>query len=364
MDGFDDAIELGDAAWSQPWGAVRPGYLDACTMGIPTLATREAMAGALAEWAAGEASAAGYGEAVERARASYGRIVGVPRSEIAIGATTSELVGLVAASLPDGAEVLCVDGDFSSIVYPFLQHERRGVRVRHVPLEALPDAITPGTALVSFSLVQSADGRLAEAAAIADAAHDAGATTLCDVTQAAGIRPVDAAEWDLTVCHAYKWLCAPRGAAFLTAAPEAAERIVPLNAGWYAGEDVWASTYGPAMTLAASSRRFDTSPAWLSWVGAAAALEHLETIDPAAAWARATGLADALLARLGLAPRGQAIIALDDPDGSRAAALAEHGVRFARRAGRVRLGFHVWNTAEDVELVAGAFSEAGHLVAA
>jgi len=361
MNGFDGVIDLGETVWSQPWGEVRPGYLDAATMGVPMRATREAMRLAVEAWADGEASAAGYGTAVERARAAYARLVGVPRSEVAIGATTSELVGLVAASLPDGSEVLCVEGDFSSVVYPFLQHGHRGVRVRHVPLEALAGSISRGTALVAFSLIQSADGRVADRVAIAEAAHAAGALTLCDTTQATGIHPVDAAEWDLTVCHAYKWLCAPRGAAFLTASPEAAERILPLSAGWYAGEDIWGSTYGPGMALAGSARRFDTSPAWLSWVGAAEALEHFETIDPAAAWSRATGLADDLLFRLDLPPRGQAIIALDDPHEERARVLDAAGIRFARRAGRVRLAFHVWNTRRDLDRVGDAFETAGCL---
>lgn len=356
---FDDAVAVDDLAWSQAWGEdVRPGYLDACTMGMPTLATTAAMQEAVNAWARGEASASGYGEAVERARTAYAQIVGAPLGEVAIGATTSEFAGLIASSLPAGAEVLCVDGDFSSIVHPFLQHGHRGVSVRHVPLEALADSIDERTALVSFSLVQSADGRLADVAAILEAAHRLGALTLCDTTQAAGIHPVDAAMFDFTICHSYKWLCAPRGAAFLTVSADAAAGIVPLAAGWYAGEDVWASTYGPGMALAASARRFDTSPAWLTWVGAASALEHFATVDAEAAWARATALADGLLGRLGLDSREQAIIALDDPDGSRAEALDSAGVRFARRAGRVRLGFHVWNTEADLELVVGALEAA------
>ncbi len=360
---FDDIVAVDDLAWRQAWGTVRHGYLDAGTMGIPTLATQAAMRAAMNEWAAGEARAAAYGGSVERARAAYARIVGVPRSEVAIGATTSELVALVAAALPDGAEVLCVEGDFSSIVFPFLQHAHRGVTVRHVPLEALAESVTEATALVSCSLVQSADGRVADAAAILEAARRVGARVLCDTTQAAGVHPVDAAEFDFTVCHTYKWLCAPRGAAFLTASEAAAAPLVPLAAGWYAGEDVWASTYGPGMALASSARRFDTSPAWLSWVGAAVALEHFATLDMAAAWQRATGVADALLAALGLAPRGQAIIALDDPDGARGRALEAAGVRFANRAGRVRLGLHVWAGLDDVATVVAAFETAGCLKA-
>jgi len=362
-DPFDDIVAIDDAAWAQAWGDVRPGYLDAAAMGLPTIATQEAMRSALNEWSAGEASAAAYGASVERARAAYARIVGVARSEVAIGATTSELVAIVASGVPDGAEVLCVEGDFSSIVFPFLAQAHRGVVVRHVPLEALAESIGEATALVSFSLIQSADGRVADVPAILEAAGRHGTRTLCDTTQAAGVHPVDASAFDFTVCHAYKWLCAPRGAAFLTAGSEAADGLVPLAAGWYAGEDVWGSTYGPGMALAATARRFDTSPAWLSWIGAAVALEHFATVDASAAWARATGTADSLLAALGLPERGQAIVALDDPAGERGAALQAAAVRFSRRAGRVRLGFHVWAGANDVARVVEAFEAAGCLKA-
>ncbi|MBO9577707.1 MAG: aminotransferase class V-fold PLP-dependent enzyme [Microbacteriaceae bacterium] len=341
------------------WGSVRPGYLDAATMGIPTLATVEAMRAATEEWAAGEAVAAGYGVHVDRARSAFARLVGAPVEHVAIGATVAEHVGLVAAALPDGADVVTVDGDFSSVVYPFLQHAHRGVTVRHVPLEGLAESIRPGTALVAFSLIQSADGRVADLEAIAAAAAGVGARTLCDATQAVGLHPVDAARWDYTVCHSYKWLCAPRGASFLVAAPDAADRLVALHACWYGGEEIWASTYGPSMRLADTTRRLDTSPAWLSWVGAAEAIEHFAERGAGDTWARSVALADALLSRAGLPPRGQAFFALDDPSGALAGALREAGIRFAQRAGRVRLGFHVWNTDEDLELAAAAFAAAG-----
>lgn len=361
MQALIDPVATAPVPFAAAWGRLRPGYLDAATMGLPTEATAGALADAVRQWSLGEADASGYGDRVEAARASYARLTGVDVDRVGIGATTSELVGPIAASLEPGDEVVVVEGDFTSIIYPFLQHVDRGVVVRHVPLEALADALDERTALVSFSDVQSADGRVADADALLEAAARVGALTLCDATQSAGIRPFDASRFDLTVCHAYKWLCAPRGAAFLTATPAAAERIRPLNAGWYAGEDVWSSVYGPEMALARSARRFDTSPAWLSWVGAAEALAHVESIDLTAAWGHATGLADALLERLGRAPRGQAIVVLEDDDGAVAAALRSAGVRFSCRAGRLRFGFHLWNTVEDVDLVVRALATASML---
>ena len=64
---------------------------------------------------------------------------------------------LAAASAPAGAEVLCVDGDFSSVVGPFLA--RGDLRVRHVPLDRLADAIGPDTWLVVVLARAVRDGR-------------------------------------------------------------------------------------------------------------------------------------------------------------------------------------------------------------
>ena len=59
-------------------------------------------------------------------------------------------------------------------------------------------------------------------------------------------------------------------------APEHRDGLIPHAAGWYAGEDVPSSYYGAPLRLAADARRFDLSPAWLNWVGAAASLALLE----------------------------------------------------------------------------------------
>lgn len=328
-----------------------PGYLNAATMGLPPHASLAAIQADLARWAAGRATAGGYDDDVRRSRTAYARIVGVDVDRVAIGAQTSTLVGTVAASLPDGARVVTVADDFTSVTFPFLVHRDRGVTVRQVPLEALADAVDEGTDLVAFSLVQSADGRVADAAAVREAAGRAGAATLCDVTQAAGWYPVDAAAFDVTVCSAYKWLCCPRGTAFLTVSEQLQRRLRPVNAGWYAGETVWDSAYGPAMRLADSARRFDVSPAWVAWVGAAPALELLAEADLSEVHAEDVRLANEVREGLCLAPSDSAVVALDDADGALREALTAAGCVVAGRAGRVRFGFHVWNTEDDVERV-------------
>lgn len=324
-----------------------PGHLDAATAGVAPRRTAAALRADLERWAAGRLDVARYEEAVRTARSRFATLAGVPAGRVAIGSQVSAMAAVVAASLPDGARVVCVDGDFSSVVFPFLAQGDR-LRVVHAPADRLAEAVVPGTDLVAYALVQSATGAVLDDDAVLAAAGAAGARTLCDLTQAAGWRRVDAGRYDVSATAAYKWLCAPRGTAFLTVREEAQDALVPAQAGWYAGEDPWASCYGPGMRLAADARRFDVSPAWQAWLGAAESLDAFASADPDAVQAHAVGLADAFRAGLGLPAGGSAIVTLPDPDGGHRRALEEAGCRVAGRAGRVRLAFHVWADAEDV----------------
>jgi selenocysteine lyase/cysteine desulfurase len=334
--------------------APRRGYLNAATMGLPTTRTVEVMQEALLQWQAGEACPVAYDHAVSAARAAYARLVGVPRGHVAVGSQTSVFAGMVAASLPDGAEVVVIAEDFTSVVFPFLVQAPRGVRVRQVPREELAGAVTSGTDLVVFSLAQSACGALVDLDAVLEAARRHGAMTFCDVTQAAGWLPVDAERFDLTVCSAYKWLCQPRGTAYLTVRPEVADRLVPVDAGWYAGESVWDSVYGPEMHLAQDARRFDVSPAWLSWVGAVPAGELFDALPISQVRDHDVALADGLRDRLGLPAQQRPVVTVPDVDGRVSAALEAAGARVASRAGSVRIAFHLWNDEDDVDLAAQA----------
>jgi selenocysteine lyase/cysteine desulfurase len=327
------------------------GYLAACTVGLPPRASRAAIVADLD----GRPDPAGYTAVVERTRRSFAALVGVEARAVAIGSQVSAQVALVATALPDGAEVLCAEGDFSSVVMPFV-HAGRGIRVREVPLAELASAIRPDTALVAFSLVQSATGDVADAAAIVDAARRHDTLTLCDATQAAGWMPVTAGAFDALICHAYKWLCAPRGVSFLTLSDRLAAEMRPLHAGWYAGTDPWTSCYGGAAELASDARRFDVSPAWQAFVGAEPAIELFARADAAALHDHVTGLAADFRARMDLPEpaRPSAIVTWPDRDGGALARLTAAGIVASGRAGRARVAFHVFNDAGDVDLAIGA----------
>lgn len=328
------------------------GYLAACTLGIPATSTVDAVARDLDRWRAGRSSAADYTAVVERARGHAATLLGASADRVAVGSQGSVFVALAAASAPAGARVVVVDGDFSSVVAPFLA--RGDLDVHHVPLDRLADAVTPSTWLVAFSLVQSATGELADAASVTAAARAVGALVLVDTTQATGWMPTDQLDADVVVCHAYKWLSAPRGAAFMAVSDRALDELVPLTAGWYSGEDPWASCYGPELHLAAGARRFDVSPAWHAWVGAEVALGIAAGLDLESVRRHDVSLADAFRTRLDLPPSASAIVSWPDPEGCDLASLTAAGLTASGRAGRARVAFHLWNDDEDVDLAARA----------
>lgn len=337
-----------------------PGYLNASTLGLPPRRTADALRTAVDRWQAGHACAVEYDADVQAARGLYARLVGVPASWVAVGSQASVMVAEVAAAMPDGSLALGVEGEFTSVTGPFEAQARRGVRIEVVPLDRLAEAVLARRPqVVAFSLAQSADGRLADADAVEAAAREVGALTVCDTTQAAGWLDIDAGRWDVTVCSAYKWLCCPRGSAFLTVRPEAMAQLAGHNRGWYAGEDVWASVYGLGLRPAADARQFDISPAWLAWVGARTSLEVFLELPVAVRRRHGADLADALRSRLGEEPAGRPVVCLPDPDGSLLPRLADAGVTAVSRAGRARLAFHLWNDEDDVDRVVTALSAAG-----
>ena len=321
-------------------------YLNTASYGLPPTPAWDALQAVLEDWRGGRTTWEGWGESTESARASFARMVGVPADWIAAGANTSAMVGLAAASLPDGARVVSTDPEFTSLLWPFLV-QQRGIEVECVPVAALPDSIDERTDVVAVSVVQSSTGELADLNAVVEAAAAHDALTVVDATQACGWLPVDAPRIDLLACSAYKWLCSPRGTAFMSVRPELRDRLTPIAAGWYAGEDPHSSYYGAPLRLAQDARRFDVSPAWFPWIATAPTLELLLEIGIEVIHEHDLRLANRFRAGLGLPPSDSAIFSAELPE----AEERLHGTRVmaAARAGLLRTSWHVYNTDDDVD---------------
>ena len=335
-------ISEAKALW-QPAGL----YCNTATYGLPPQPAWEALQAALDDWHCGRTSWEHWGDATEGSRAVFARLVGVDVDRVAVGSTVSELIGSVVSALPDSARVIVPDVEFTSTLFPLLVQRRLDVRT--VATDRFVDAIDNDVDAVAFSAVQMSTGEVADIDAIVAAATAADALTICDATQGLGWLPLDAGRFDAVACTAYKWLMSPRGSAFITVSDRLLDGVVPHSAGWYAGEDVHASYFGPPLRLASTARRLDVSPAWFSWVGTLPALELIERLGVAQIHGHDLALANRFRAGVGLEPGHSAIVTADLPGADER--LARAGVIAAVRGGRLRTSWHVYNDERDVDRV-------------
>ena len=327
-----------------------PGYLNTGSIGLPPPATVEALQAVVADWQDGRVTADRFDDDVAGSRAAFAAMVDAPVDTVAIGPQVSALIALAATLAEPGDRVVLPEGEFTSVFFPFLA--RGDLDVQTVPLADFAASITADTDIALFSVVQSATGEVADLDAIRDAASATGTLTVADATQAVGWLPFRASDFDVTATGAYKWMLCPRGSAFLTVRPDLWDRVRPLYAGWYSGEDPWESIYDLPFRVASNARRFDLSPAWFTWVGTRRSLEFLNEIGIEAIHEHDVALANAARTGLGMAPSDSSMITLELPDGFDPSRL-DHLVT-ANRAGRLRVGFHLYNSMDDVEALLDA----------
>ncbi len=329
-------------------------YLDAATYGLPPRPTVDALERALRRWQSGEADwVAEWDRRGDVCRSRFATLIGGRPEEIALIPSASVGVGMVASALPEGANVIVPDDEFTSVLFPLLVAEQeRSIRLRRVPFSEIAAAIGPDTHLAAFSSTRSQDGESAAMDDILVAAERHGTRLLVDATHSAPFLPV--APWlagiDYLVCHGYKHLLCPRGVGFFHVREDRWRSLPPWFANWRSGAPVYTRNYGGTLAdLAGDARRFDVSLAWHAWAGAEPSLDLLVEWQADGMQEHVRGLARRLAAGLGLPAPSASIVSLRVHDAEAAeTALAAMGVRCAARGGNVRLSPHVYNTDEDI----------------
>ncbi len=274
------------------------------------------MQAALDEWRHGRSGSTAGTDSVGRARASSARLHGVPRADVAIGPQVSMFVGSSPRRCRP-ARAWCAAEDFTSLLFPLLAQEARGVTVGSCRSTGSPTRSTPDRA-----------GRVQRGPVLATARSPTstrspppprhhGARTFVDATQACGWLPFDAVALRLPGLRAATSGCSsPRGTAFFDVARRRRSRCAAAAAGWYAARRRrWRTSTARRCAWRPTRAAFDISPAWLSWVGAGAgaraARAGRDRGDPphdvalAAASARASAWSRRLGDRLARPPRGR-----------------------------------------------------------
>lgn len=300
------------------------------------------------DWRSGAVPLTHWLAATDEARRLFAELLRLDVAQVATGTSVAQLVGLLAASLPADALVLSSDDEFASLLHPFLAQADRGVRVETVPRGQLPAAAAERGDVVAFSLVNADDGTVVDHDALVDAARSRSALTIVDAAQAAGWLQFDCARFDVVVVPAFKWLCSPRGTAFMVVQPEHLEWLRPVAAGW------WPSLaenrfFGGPLRLPPTAKRLDSTPAWTAWPGTAAALRVLTGFGIEAIGSHALRLAARLREGLALPPERSAIVVT--PDRGAAGLLADAGIVAASTPKGTRLSVHLYNDEDDVDAV-------------
>lgn len=335
-------------------------YLDSATYGLPPRATVETLQRAILAWQAGTGDwVSDWDEPSDEAPRAFAALIGAAPDTIASIPAASIGTGLVAGALGPGDEVVVPADEFTSTMFPLLVAKARGAVIREVPFDALASSVGPSTRLIATSLVQMQTGRVADVAAIVDAAERHGAQVLLDGTQAIPFVPLDAVidRIDYLVCSGYKHLLSPRGTGYLYVRRDRWDDLEPRNANWRAADLPFGRYFGGPLTLAADARRFDVSRAWFPWIAAATSLRLLREWQEAGALEGVRVLAEGLAARLGVPWYGGSLVCAPLADGEAArAALQAAGIRASVRGTAIRFSVHVYNTEADLDRAAEAIA--------
>lgn len=354
-------------------------YLNTAAEGIPPLSVGEALARYFEHKQLGSAGRPLHMEQWQAVREATARLYGLTADEIGLCSCSSEAFNLAALALrlQPGDEVIVNDLDFPSGRTAWLQ-EGSPAKVRWwrsregaLRIEDLTPLLSSRTRLVSTSLVSFFNGYAVPLPELVAAvrAHSPALIAL-DVTQALGRIPLRLSGVDLVISSTHKWICGPHGGG-LVGVPKAraAEWTAPAG-GWFHLQD----PFGPEAMAEPRSRpgaeSFMTGmPNFPAIYGIRAALDYIERVGVDAIAQAAAPLVRQCLEGLRKLPVElltppepdalAGILAFRHPDLDRIQDhLQARHIHVMHSAGRMRVAIHGYNTAEDIDCLLRALSEA------
>jgi isopenicillin-N epimerase len=182
------------------------------------------------------------------ARRSLAEYINTSAENLVYTPNVTVSVNIVARSLKlgPGDEVLTTDHEYGACgrTWRFLSREKGFVYKNQpipLPLESYDDfikalwkGVTPKTKVIFLSHITSPTAMIFPITEVCARARREGILTLIDGAHAPGQLPLDmhAIGADFYGGNLHKWLCAPKGAGFLYARPEAQELLKPLIVSW------------------------------------------------------------------------------------------------------------------------------------
>ncbi|NBS23833.1 MAG: kynureninase [Altererythrobacter sp.] len=238
LDGFRDRFTLPD-------GVI---YLDGNSLGaLPKAAVERVHQVVTGEWGEGlirswNASdlGAGWINLPQRIGAKIAPMIGARASEVIVADSVSvNLFKLISAALtmrPGRKVILSEPGNFPTDLYMIQGLQEQGLAEQRLAArEQIADALDDDVALLLLTHVHYKSGAMHDMAALTNAAHEAGALVLWDLSHTGGAMPVDlnAVGADFAVGCGYKYLCGGPGApAYAFVAGRHHETLSQPLSGW------------------------------------------------------------------------------------------------------------------------------------
>ena len=321
-----------------------------------------------------------WSERCEQVRAGFARLVGAQADEIAFVKNTSEGLSLVAAGVEwrPGDNVIAVDGEYPSNVYPWFGLRRCGVetrlvrpvggRVRADDVQALADS---RTRVVAVSFVDWSSGARTDLPSIGELCHARGIIFCVDGIQGVGAVQLDVerAGIDCLAVGGHKWLLAPEGQGCLFVSRRVADRIASVLHGWKSVTD--ADTYLPYhFNPRPDAAKFEPgSPSVLSTYALGAAIDLLLEVGAGRIERRLIDLTNRLGAGLrarraeiispwGAGERsGIVVFRLGNDPQRLCAELIRRGFVVRVRSGGIRVAPHFYNNEDDIDRLLAALDQ-------
>ena len=322
---------------------------------------------------------------LDAARAEVAAYVGADADDLVFVTNATSGLNVIARSLPlgPGDEILTTDHEYGALNLTW-EHvcAKTGARYVHHPIP-LPvttaeelvasfwSRVTPRTKAIFLSHITSVTALILPVAEICRRAREAGILTIVDGAHVPGQIPLDlgALGADIYAGNCHKWLCAPKGSAFLYVRPEHQSAVEALVVSWgwarrpgFVGRNQWQGTRDIAAFLATPDAI--AFQAEHDWPAVRARCHDL-----------ATDVRDRICARFALPPvqpaglewYAQMVVApLPVPPGDEAVALQRRlydrhriEVPLTRHDDQamVRISVQGYNTAEELDLLVEALGE-------
>lgn len=351
-------------------GGVIP--MNNCSQAPQTDATRAAAERYLESWNRRGMDWDEWMEEVHLAKGAFAALINASADDIAAFSSVSAAASAVASALDFASgrrTVVATEAEFPTIGHVWLAQERRGAKVRWVPVREgavhLADyepVLNADVAVVAASHAYYMNGAMQDLAALTVRVHAAGALLFVDAYQTLGVVPVDvkALGVDFLASGNLKYLMGVPGVAFLYVKPELVERLHPTVTGWFGRAHPFAFDT-KTLDWSPTASRFDagTPPIMNAYiVRAGMELIHGIGVDRIREWQMV--LAQRLID--GGRKRGLTLHGGDDVTRKTAStafvvadahaveqAMRARGVLPSARGEVVRLAPHYYNTLEDID---------------